>query len=1703
MKVQKIMSNNQSQSCAVHLASGHYRFGPRVLAKGALYPARCDRLLKQVIESSVNRAPPLHFQSGNEKDVRKDKYLRSLEAKVKEVRKDRRRGTHNSNIPKMKFQSGEELPDFPEQLMDVGENMIALSAVLSKCNDVQSATAAVFLFFKTRYHSSVSYKIVDYLTTLYLDYEPQDGDEESKETWLDLFKRMFSKWPRVINSSAFTKVSKLISLCAALGLCRLADFDFSVQGIKMFSIPAHSKHVSAKDFLSAVLDTITYFIKGGYECFKRGNLDYFLYDNLDAREFEEKFFKILDMAPHVRAGNLEKLYSTTENEYDRLLSEVLKQAEGFHQNSTGTWEKKVLYERLTKLKQIRADFLSYRAEGKLREAPFTVFVEGPSSVGKSYVSQLLMRTILKCNGYDASDSSLIVLNENDKYMSNYRSYINGIFIDDIGNTKPDFVEKAPSQKIIEICNNVPTYANMAEVDMKGKVTIEPKCVVMTSNKTLHDIARIYSQDVMSIARRANVHLYIRVKPDYCKKGTTMLDSSKVRRDFGDDKFPDVWEISMKIAETSTGDKVTYRDVFPNPVDITTCVGTTLDMSNDHFANQRFVVEQSSNLDEKIKTCSICCRPEKLCSCALSKQNGDAFDQEKVIEDFKEFFVTNPWTRWIFYLPAFLFDNKVTQLLLMYMYRSNVFKEQFDAQRRDPYNKFCAYGVYFATLLPLVMYSPLISLAYLISTIYIYICTLVSRMNRLVKKFAFIRGQTPTIFESIRENKAKALIATSATIAGVYMCVKFLKKMYGFLPQGNLTPSSYEEAVERDNEPNPWAGVRFSSLPVNDHAQTTTCEQLDNLVQKNLAYMRILDCDDGVPCCDAFFPKSNIVIFPQHMWREKTHFIEFVLGREGYFSHSYKGYVSQEMTYVIPNTDFCIAYVPFVGSMKDLSRFFLKETPKVSVPAHMLHRSKIGEFSTNKAILAPAYNIRVQDTTFDGFKYRLGVETFNGLCMATWVTETKTPYIAGFHLGGKGCNGAAGYFLSHYIELAEKHLADIPGVLLAKSEGNMKTVLYEKQFYQGPKVHDKSPVKFLKDDATFKFYGSVEGRATYNSEVVRTPISKTVEKVCGVPCKWGRPKFHPWKPWQKCLASTSRPSVGVPPEHLSWAVSDYIKPLKELIIGDKGWMHEIKPLTEMETVCGKDGVRFIDKMPPNTSVGFPLSGSKSNYLTALDPEQYPGFNCPMELDPMFWDHAKEMEKSYINGERNYPIFKACLKDEPTKLEKDKVRVFQGAPIAFQLLVRKFYLPLCRFLSMNPILSECAVGVNSQGPEWNTLARHMFKFGKDRIFAGDYGTYDYRMPAQVNLASFSILIDLAEASRNYSPQDISVMRGIATDICYPVTAFNGDLMEFIGTSPSGHNLTVYINAMGNSLLLRCAFRCVMDSSEFVFRAYVALMTYGDDVKGSVHVEADAFNHISAANYLKECDIVFTMPDKTSTPTKYMLDEDADFLKRKNIYNEELDMYFGALDENSIFKSLHTVLKSKALSTKEQAMCNIDGALREWFAYGKEHYEMRRAQMKQVAEIAGIAHGCLELDIDYEQRLKNFRVKYLGENPDEVAEETIVYEHQSGVEHFPNETDYRPYENVPYTINFVWESYLPLISVVILIGILWFEPILVFRKPIWIFPLWFRILVSLHFGAIIHTGGISALGHLMLRDLSIVILIVWLKAVSWLLHVSLKHQ
>jgi hypothetical protein len=847
--------------------------------------------------------------------------------------------------------------------------------------------------------------------------------------------------------------------------------------------------------------------------------------------------------------------------------------------------------------------------------------------------------------------------------------------------------------------------------------------------------------------------------------------------------------------------------------------------------------------------------------------------------------------------------------------------------------------------------------------YVYIALLL-RKKFLIKELRTRRGALRGILKYSMKMMIGTSIQVMLTFGGIAVSYKLVRAVLKTI--GIIGRTSHGGAIDIGSEKeNVWLNAAPMALPKRDpKTDTLPADQVSNIVLKNTTACIY----DDKTWSSGFFPRSQILLVPTHEVANKKR-INLQLRKDDIRNLS-GGNINVEITparvYHFPGKDISAVYHSRYPDKQDLTHLFPCEIPQDRNPTKWVTRKQSGAVSLGIARRnGIAHRVNTDKTVFqDSTIVTYKEETSGGDCMKVHVADVRSgSHIVGFHLAGKNYAGYLSTLTKSDLEQCYAHFNAQPTTRLSATMGDMKTQLYDKDFTPQQPRNKKSTINYL-TDAEINYYGDLpEYLIRPNSNVIKSPISDSVASHCGVKNKYGKPancrkdetKIPSQAPYNKYYCGAGKATQEFPLEVLEIAQNDYL----DDCISNKKMMADLKtlrPLTEVETISGQDGVKFVDSMKMSTSKGFPLSGSKEEIITHLDPEEYENISDPRIFDGMFMDDWRKARQLYLAGLRAYPIFKACTKDEPTKLSKDKVRVFQSAPLTLQCMIRQYFLPIAACMSRNPVTTECAVGINSQGPQWNKLMRHLSKFGKKRMVAGDFKAYDQHMSSTMTSIAFSTMIELAKHCDGYTTEDIKIMSNLVADVVHPMMCVNGDLVELLGSNPSGQNLTVYINSIVNSLYQRCVFYTIyppgsLDTTKF--QDYVALMTYGDDNEMSVSEKAPLYNHTHMMEVYASQGIEYTMADKDAESVPYITLEEADFLKRATVFRPEYSdpstrekgMYLAKLSEESIFKSLHCNMLSKVVSKEEIARQCLDGALRELWFYGREHFEMRHEQFKNI--------------------------------------------------------------------------------------------------------------------------------------------------------------
>jgi len=520
------------------------------------------------------------------------------------------------------------------------------------------------------------------------------------------------------------------------------------------------------------------------------------------------------------------------------------------------------------------------------------------------------------------------------------------------------------------------------------------------------------------------------------------------------------------------------------------------------------------------------------------------------------------------------------------------------------------------------------------------------------------------------------------------------------------------------------------------------------------------------------------------------------------------------------------------------------------------------------------------------------------------------------------------------------------------------------------LHPKSCMRYL-ENGTAQVYGSfTKFRPRHKSKVVDTPIKDFLKEQYNITCDKVKPAMD-WRPWRIAAQDCINIDNCFDPEILLKCQKSYVKDiLKGLSKESKDKLHVYDFFT---AVNGAKGVNYVDKINRNTSAGFPFGKSKKFYIHSI-PEQH-GLPDPVDVDDEIKKVYKEMLDRYKNGEISGCVFTAHLKDEPVSEKKasiGKTRVFSGANFPWIIIVRKYLLSFIRVVQENQLLFEAAPGIIAQSSEWEDLFVYLTKFGKDQSVAGDFAKFDKKMAAAFILAAFDIIIDISKETGNFTEEDLKVIQGIAYDTAFAFQDFNGDLIRFFGSNPSGHPLTVIINSLVNSLYQRYAYYLLNPDKEIdSFKENVNLITYGDDNKFNVSTAKPWFNHTSIADALATIGVKYTMAYKEAESVPYSSVYDTSFLKRNWLWNEETQTHLAPLDEESIVKSLCVWIPSKSITEEEQLISVIESANSEYFHYGRVVFEEKQRMLKDIVDHFKLGSYVKESTfLDYNSLLERYR-------------------------------------------------------------------------------------------------------------------------------------
>lgn len=786
----------------------------------------------------------------------------------------------------------------------------------------------------------------------------------------------------------------------------------------------------------------------------------------------------------------------------------------------------------------------------------------------------------------------------------------------------------------------------------------------------------------------------------------------------------------------------------------------------------------------------------------------------------------------------------------------------------------------------------------------------------------------------------------------------VSEFFGKTPNSGKTAIELEETLNKDTSPG-WQGnimQKFGSWFERSPPTNSTTDQLvESFSKSNLFWTEFQDEDDFVTRCGESALEDKIGLIPFHV------FCKNGKSREAGGALRAKAQRNTSLNSV-KYGHFRLGYNAFKLPDKDMVMVHMPDL-QVKNRVDLLPKSRPTGSGVGKLVSCVRNQIKVETVSYEFAETGSNFSTFYGLdyklsdgvgkCMSPIIDISSNPAIVGFHICADPKTKEASAISLTYDEYmrAREEFVKLPSVIMSAKESKIPKQ-YNKDLIVSSSIHPQSAFARMEPNAAVVVHGSTRLRTTQKSCVIKSPLSDTVAQVTGVENKWGPPKMTPnWRAFNATLEHVVNPPLPFDPALLEKAALDYVKDIIELAKTNKD--PHCRVLTDEEAVKGIDGVRFIDAIKRATGAGSPLMGKKNKYID----ENF-------VVDAIIWTEIQRILSCWKKGERAYPMYNACLKDEPTKLDKDKVRVFEGCPVAFSILIRKYFLGLCRFLSLHPLTTECAVGLNATSKEWQVMMEYVESFSKSEFLAWDYSKYDVRMHCEIITTVFKVLLHIAQnlkcdGKQVYTNADLSIMEMMISDLRHPFIDWNGTAITALNMNPSGNPLTVYINSIAGALYARMGFFHVYPTAP-PYRQCVHSITYGDDYKGTIDPKYRDFNFRSYKEFLEKHSVKITVPSKTDEVVDFISAEDADFLKRHSVYIPEIDCTVGALDIMSIYKSWHCNLRGNEPPLLVAMNC-LEQGIHEAFFHGRAVFERVLGEATEICQIHGVHMPCLSKTFD----------------------------------------------------------------------------------------------------------------------------------------------
>lgn len=1371
------------------------------------------------------------------------------------------------------------------------------------------------------------------------------GDEETFENPFTTFRNWIVKVDEVKSNPVVQKCRKMFLYILSFSFLEKFGITFDTFWFTKAEAEYHKeKHNDSWGFLYSLMDGTSYILERLFDCYKTGTWSALTHSSTSYGKWVDDVYAI--KVDSIKLHNPEA-NGMSYHEFLNRLDTAIEQGRAIckFMISEDPKAKMTAKRLLSELEMIKANECTKKAARQSRDAPFALLYYAGSGIGKSTLEDLTFQHFGKVHGLPTDDEYHYSRTFSEDFYSGFTTSMWSIVLDDIASRNPNLGDDPSMNDVIQIINNVSFTPPQADLADKGKTPMKPALVQGTTNsKDLN--AHAYYANPLAIQRRFPYVVTVTVKAEFAhlENGQVpepmcrMLDSSKTPP-LAEGEYPDYWEFEIeKVKANVTNMGKQFATHVPATLHKTSSIHEYLAYiskeSIQHKRNQT-IVRDSAKQYARATICDTCYRVTAQCVCSTVQSTEVMVGGALLALGSSLFYAGSDCfasraKSGAKKLAIGIIADTAEEIARRLRVESISVAPQAASEEEEVF--FDATEPEVETTSHLDAVRDRLRLGYL------------SVEERLQCEHDQIRGVMTTLGGVTQKSMWGNMPFLSLLLALPMVLGAF--KMYSMYKAMN-TQGSEESSVRafcQDEKPNVWFRETYTPAAwelgcLTKSWKTLEPQQVEERVQRQTMFASVTYTK---PSGETVARTMRILCLEGQLYVTNNHnlpaaemdltvtptIVEAGVGQQ------YTVRLFEKDLHRVPESDLVFFVVGCVPPRSDLSGLVCDKSFRTKSPGRLISR---GEDGLPQILSVSALQFSREDAGHLGeincFRGTCEAMTVSGQCGSPYVGFTPVgPVLLGLHiLGGKTKTVACTHLSREDVQLAKAKL----GYRDVHAGKPNLTDAQGREIEIGP-LHAKSTFRYI-EQGTANVYGSFQGfRAASKSKVKKTMLHDSAIDA-GYVVKVGAPVMNSFMPWRLAHLDIVQQKFVIEQSRLDACVQAFSHDIiMRLSPADK---EEMKVLDDMATVNGLPGVKFIDKMNRNTSMGFPWKHSKRQELEELG--LFDIWPDAVQFKPEFYERVEKIISLYKNKTTSMPVYVEHLKDEVISLAKvdaKKTRVFSGCPADFAFVVRKYLLSTVRVIQKNRYIFECAPGTNATSLEWDEIYHYLTQHGSDRIVAGDYSKFDKRMSAQMILAAFKVLYNMLEAA-GWSDENLCVIWTMAFDVAFPVVDANGDLVQFWGSNPSGHPLTVVINSLVNSLYVRYAWSLTGNSLDS-FKEQVALMTYGDDNIMGISRSVVNFDHTVLQTQLAKIGVVYTMADKEAESVPFLNIAETSFLKRAWVYNKDVGSHVAQLEHASIEKGLLYHIPSSVVCPEQQAVDVIGNAMREYFFYGREVYNARKS-------------------------------------------------------------------------------------------------------------------------------------------------------------------